>query len=396
MARKGKPSDRLAMQNACKTLLANIRFASIDGPIKTVTVTSTSPSEGKSTIAFNLAQSAATAGMRTIVVECDMRHRTMAGLVGVRGSHGLYSVLSGRESLDDAIVSTSEKNLDFLDVEPGIPNPPDVLASKRFRRLVSDLRADYDYVIFDTPPVGAFVDAAVLASITDGTLFVLRENFTKRELAVDAVAQLRKAGANVLGTVLNYCEHLEGAGYYEYYGKEGSADTQFDHELPELPRESHARMRPAPKPEASRTAVPSPAPSRDAADEADDAESDVAEKPDAPVARSSESAPKPVEARRAIDPSETAAFVIAAQRSREHVAGRAGESAPASMPTPAPAGGRATAAPSSPTGVPHIAPARPATPVQSPLPTRGASRISAPLPAFGHTASADNPYARRK
>lgn len=247
MVRK-KVSDKLAMENATKTLLANIRFTSIDNPIKTITITSSRSNEGKTTVACNLATAAATSGRHVVLVECDMRHRSIANAIGIHGARGLYSVLSGRVSLDDAVTPTKEKNLDFLDVEPGIPNPPDVIASKRFRKLVKDLREDYDLAIFDTPPVGGFVDAAELAALTDGTLFVVRENFTRRDVAQDALGQLRKAGANVLGSVLN-CYELTSSGYYDYYYRESEAETsseQFD----ELPGERHGHRLGSPASEA--------------------------------------------------------------------------------------------------------------------------------------------------
>lgn len=219
MPGKKNKDATLAMQNAAKTLLANIRFSAIDRPIRTVTMTSTQPNEGKTTVANNLAIAAATSGRRTIIVECDMRRRSVANMIGVHAPHGLCAVLSGRVRLEDAVVATSQPNLYFLDVEPGVPNPPDIIASKRFHKLVSDLAKAYDFVIFDTPPVGAFVDAAELAGQTDGTLFVVRENFTRRELAQNALEQLKKAGGNVLGCVMNYCEHTSND-YYSYYYKE--------------------------------------------------------------------------------------------------------------------------------------------------------------------------------
>ena len=83
MARKKKTGDTLAFNNAAKTLLANIRFASVDTPIKSITVTSSIPNEGKSTIAFNLAQAIATSGKSVLLVECDMRHRTLANMLGI-------------------------------------------------------------------------------------------------------------------------------------------------------------------------------------------------------------------------------------------------------------------------------------------------------------------------
>jgi len=219
MPGKKNKDAALAMQNAAKTLLANIRFSAIDRPIRTVTMTSTQPNEGKTTVAYNLAIAAATSGRRTIIVECDMRRRSAANMIGVHAPHGLCAVLSDRVRLEDAVTATNQPNLYFLDVEPGVPNPPDIIASKRFHKLVSNLAKAYDFVIFDTPPVGAFVDAAELAGQTDGTLFVVRENFTRRELAQNALEQLKKAGGNVLGCVMNYCEHTTND-YYSYYYKE--------------------------------------------------------------------------------------------------------------------------------------------------------------------------------
>ena len=104
MARKKKTSDTLAFSNAAKTLLANIRFASVDTPIKSITLTSSIPNEGKSTIAVNLAQAIATSGKSVLLVECDMRHRTLANLLGLRHSGGLYAVLSDQMSIDEAVV----------------------------------------------------------------------------------------------------------------------------------------------------------------------------------------------------------------------------------------------------------------------------------------------------
>lgn len=331
MPRK-KGSDKSAMQNAAKTLLANIRFASIDSPIKTVTVTSSRPNEGKTTVAAALANAAATGGRHVALVECDMRQRSMAAQIDVRGAHGLYAVASGKVSLDDAMTPTHQKNLDFLDVEPGIPNPPDVIASKRFRKLVRDLRADYDLVIFDTPPVGGFVDAAELATLTDGTLFVVRENFVKREVAADAIEQLRKAGANVLGSVLNCCE-LSSSGYYDYYYHE----TEDSKPAVAAPKDAleHEAAEGTPKHEAA-----GGIPEREAAE-------------DIPGYEAAEVAP---EHARKVSPSETGAFAIAAQQSAArngsahgYVTVASGSSAPG-------------------------APARPQAP---------ASRAQAPLPAYG-------------
>ena len=212
MARKKKTSDTLAFSNAAKTLLANIRFASVDTPIKSITVTSSIPNEGKSTIAVNLAQAIATSGKSVLLVECDMRHRTLANLLGLRHSGGLYAVLSDQMSIDEAVVETGQPNFFFLDAEPRIPNPADIIASRRFAKLVAALEEKYQYVIFDTPPVGTFVDAAEVAAITDGTIYVVREDFAKRNEILAAFDQLN--------TVMNCCETSSHDYYYSYYGED--------------------------------------------------------------------------------------------------------------------------------------------------------------------------------
>ncbi|VWL89867.1 CpsD/CapB family tyrosine-protein kinase [Collinsella aerofaciens] len=227
---KAKNTDKLVVQNAAKTLLANIRFASVDDPIRTITVTSSIPNEGKSTVSINLAQAIATSGKSVLLVEADMRRRSLSDMrrrslsdmLGVRSRGGLYAVLSEQISIDQAIVETGQKNFYFLDAEPHIPNPADIIVSHRFAKLVKALSAKFQYVIFDAPPVGTFIDAAEIASLTDGTLFVVREDFTKREEALNAIGQLKKSEkVKLIGTVMNYCETETSEYYYSYYTKDG-------------------------------------------------------------------------------------------------------------------------------------------------------------------------------
>ena len=222
MARKKKGgADIAVVQNAAKTLLANIRFASVDNPVKSIVLTSSVPNEGKSTVAYQLAQAMASGGSRTLLVECDMRRRSLADMIGSRARYGIYSVLSGQVELADAVVSTKHAHLFFLDAEPHIPNPADILASKRFGRLVDTLMDEYDYIVFDTPPIGTFVDAAIIAAIADATALVVRERFARRMDVVNAYDQLKKADANVIGVVMNMVETESSEYYYAYYNKDG-------------------------------------------------------------------------------------------------------------------------------------------------------------------------------
>lgn len=220
MAKK-KGADKLVMQNAAKTLLANIRFANVDNPVRSLVITSSVPNEGKSTVGVNLAQAIATSGKRVLLVECDMRRRSVADMIGAHAKAGIYAVLSDQVRLENAVVSTQQQNMDFLDAEPHIPNPADIIASKRFARLVKILEDSYDFVIFDTPPVGTFVDAAILSTLADATALVVRDNFTKRDEVVHAYEQLKKAEANIIGVIMNYCETETSEYYYAYYNKDG-------------------------------------------------------------------------------------------------------------------------------------------------------------------------------
>lgn len=240
MAKKAQ-AGKLEVQNATKTLLANIRFMGVDNPIRSLVITSSIPNEGKSTVSANLAQAIATSGKRVLLVECDMRRRSIADNLGLHARSGLYAVLSGQVSLESAVLHTPQRNMFFLDVEPHIPNPVDILASKSFRGLVQTMEEHYDFVIFDTPPVSAFVDAAVLSALVDATVLVVRENFTKRQDILDAYEQLKKAEANVIGVVMNFCETESSEYYYAYYNKDGKRVRKSDRkkssfeEAPQLP-----------------------------------------------------------------------------------------------------------------------------------------------------------------
>ncbi len=213
--------EHAQLSNASKTLLANIRFASVDEKVKTLVVTSSGANEGKTIVSTNLANAIATSGEKVLIVEGDMRRRTLGKLLDMHPANGIYAVLSGSAKLSEAIVPTRIPNLYFMDAESSIPSPSDVLSTRRFASLVEKLRDSFDYVIFDTPPVSLFVDAAIISSLVDGTLFVVRQNVTKRALATKCVQQLRVADARILGTVMTFCSDDESNYYYAYYTKEG-------------------------------------------------------------------------------------------------------------------------------------------------------------------------------
>ena len=222
MAKKKKKtaSNTLEIQNAVKTMLANIRFASVDNPMQSIVLTSAVPNEGKTTTTIELAKAIASAGNSVLLVEADMRRRSAASALGVHAAHGAYSVMSHALSLREAVVSTGTPNFYFLDTEPNIPNPADLLSSRAYAKLVDDACNAYDYVLFDTPPVGTFVDAAILSRLVDGVILVVKIGGAKRDEILTAYDQLQKAEANIIGACATFCEGTGSEYYYAYYNKD--------------------------------------------------------------------------------------------------------------------------------------------------------------------------------
>ncbi|GEL07209.1 CpsD/CapB family tyrosine-protein kinase [Salisediminibacterium halotolerans] len=208
--------QRSPVSEQFKTLRTNIQFSSIDRKLKTIMVTSSNPGEGKSTTVANLAVVMAQQHNRVLLVDTDLRKPTVHFTFQVPNHVGLSNVVTGQSTLDEAALETSIPRLDVLPSGPVPPNPSELLASKAFERFVKSVSDAYDYVIFDAPPVNAVTDPQIIASLTDGTVLVIRSGVTEIEDAQHAVANLKKVEAHLLGTVLND-RAVEKSNYYYYY-----------------------------------------------------------------------------------------------------------------------------------------------------------------------------------
>ena len=200
---------------AFRVLRTNMQYIEVDHDQKVFAVTSSLPSEGKTTTAINLALTLALTNQRVALVECDLRRPLIASRLGIDGDVGTTSVLIGKVPLHDAIQDV-DGGLAVLACGPIPPNPSELLQSKAMDNLLAQLRADYDIVLLDAPPLLPVTDAALLAAQTDGALVVVRHGKTTRDQLGHAFERLDAVDAKSLGVVLNMVPAKRAGGAYTY------------------------------------------------------------------------------------------------------------------------------------------------------------------------------------
>ena len=210
---------RSGVAEAYRTLRTNVEFAAVDNPATTLLVTSSVPGEGKTVTAANLAVVFAQAGRRVLLVDADLRKPGIHVIFDLPNAHGLTTLLRSDEVSIDAVVQTTEQaNLRVLTTGPLPPNPAELMGSQRMRTVLDRLKIGEDLVIFDSPPLQAVTDSAILSSFLDGTLFVIDARQSRGRAVRLAREALAKAGANVLGAVLNRVQARSDSAYASYYG----------------------------------------------------------------------------------------------------------------------------------------------------------------------------------
>lgn len=221
-------NDNSAIAEAFRKLRTNLQFLAVDNPPRVIVLTSSVPSEGKSTTAINLALALAEGGQNVVLVDGDMRRPTLAKYLDLVGAVGFSTVLSGRATLDEAIQETRFSGLTVLTSGATPPNPSELLGSQAARNLLSELRARFDYVIVDTTPLLAVTDAAILAASADGVLIMSRFGASRRDQLIHAVGNLEDVGARLLGAVFTMVPPRgRGSSSYSYsYGYYGTESVQ--------------------------------------------------------------------------------------------------------------------------------------------------------------------------
>ena len=208
---------------AYRTLATNIRFFRSQQPLRVLVVTSAMPSEGKSATAANLAVVLAETGLRTVLVDADLRRPRASRFLGVTDRAGLREALEGTRDLVDVIQATDTENLWIVGAGSIPPDPVSMLAGPNADAVFEGLRRVADIVVCDAPPVLPVADASVLAEESDAVLFVHDPSISNRTALEDAVRQLRTAGGAIIGGVYNNVSaaqrnYLGYASYDEYYG----------------------------------------------------------------------------------------------------------------------------------------------------------------------------------
>jgi protein-tyrosine kinase len=212
-----KLSPKSTISEQYRTIRTNIQFSSVDEEIKSIMITSAEPGEGKSTTTANLAVTFAQQGKKVLLVDADLRKPTVHYTFQVQNIYGLTNVLTKGKTIEQAISATDVENLDVLTSGPIPPNPAELLASKAMLDFLTKVEAQYDVILFDTPPILAVADAQILANLCEGSVLVIASGKTETEKVMKAKELLAAAKGKLLGAVLN-SKKMDKSSYYYYYG----------------------------------------------------------------------------------------------------------------------------------------------------------------------------------
>jgi len=208
-----------AMTESLRALKTNLQFCGDD--ISTILVTSSVPNEGKSTVCMDLARSLTESGKSVLVIDTDMRNSVLVGRLRAKALEGkvrgLSHYLSGQSKMDEVVYATDIKRLFMVFSGPSVPNPTEILEKKYFGELIEFARTHFDYILVDCAPIGAAIDAAVIAKHCDGALLVISQGGASSRMITSVKKQIEASGIPILGAVLNKVQ-MKKSSYSSYYG----------------------------------------------------------------------------------------------------------------------------------------------------------------------------------
>ena len=207
------------ISEAYRTLRTNIQFKDIENTNRAILITSSTPKEGKSTTVANLAITMAQMGTKTLLVDTDLRRPVIHSIFDQKKDGGITNYLVAKSSFEEVIKPTVIDNLYIVTSGPLPPNPSEILSSNKMKEFIQRARSEFSTILFDSPPIIAVTDAAVLSSIVDGLILVIKAHQTRRDAIKRALSLLESVKAKVFGSLLNSVniERTYGSYYYYYY-----------------------------------------------------------------------------------------------------------------------------------------------------------------------------------
>ena len=208
---------RSALSEAYAALRTSIELSHEGGAPRTLSITSTRPSEGKSTSAYAIARNFAKIGRNVLLIDGDLRKPSLHRVLNAANSNGLSSLLARMTSIEEALQPTHAANLSFIATGPLPPNPAELLSGSRLPELLEELGQRFDVIIVDAPPVLGLADTILIGNATEATLFVIEADGSHRGHAKAAVRRLASAGITMIGALLTKYDARR-IGYGDGYG----------------------------------------------------------------------------------------------------------------------------------------------------------------------------------